>query len=98
LCRINSFAQVEGSILCEGVTIGRYARVKNAIIDKGVQIPPGVEIGYDLEADAARGFTVTDRGIVVIAKADGIEHLGLSDRTEHRPHMFSGTRSRNMNS
>ena len=80
LCRINSFAQVEGSILCEGVNVGRYARVKNAIIDKGVHIPPGVEIGYDLEADRARGFSVTEKGIVVIAKADGIENLTEGDQ------------------
>jgi glucose-1-phosphate adenylyltransferase len=73
--RVNSYAHVEGSILFEGVNVGRYARVRNAIIDKGVSIPPGVQIGYNLEEDRARGFTVSDRGIVVIAKADGVEQL-----------------------
>ena len=55
----------------EGVTVGRHARVRRAIIDKGVQIPEGVEVGYDLDADRRRGFTVTDSGIVVLGKLDG---------------------------
>jgi len=73
--RVNSYAQVEGSILFERVNIGRRAMVRRAIIDKGVQIPPGVRIGYDRQQDLARGFTVTDSGITVIAKADGVEHF-----------------------
>lgn len=73
--RINSYAHVEGSILFEGVNVGRYARIRNAIIDKGVSIPPGIRIGYDLEDDRSRGFVVTDKGVVVIAKADGVEHM-----------------------
>jgi len=73
--RINSYAQVEGSILFERVNIGRHAQVQRAIIDKGVHIPPGVHIGFDRNQDIARGFTVTDSGITVIAKADGVEHF-----------------------
>jgi glucose-1-phosphate adenylyltransferase len=73
--RVNSYAHVEDSILFEGVDIGRHAKVKRAIIDKGVKIPAGVEIGYDLEKDRERGFTISDGGVVVIAKADGIEHM-----------------------
>ena len=97
LVRINSYAQVEGSILCEGVTVGRYARVKNAIIDKGVHIPPGVEVGFDLAADRARGFTVTDRGIVVIAKADGLEQISENERQqERRPHIFGRSRTKGL--
>jgi hypothetical protein len=34
-----------------------------------------VEIGFDLEKDRERGFTISDNGIVVIAKADGVEHM-----------------------
>ncbi|MCA9175876.1 MAG: glucose-1-phosphate adenylyltransferase [Planctomycetales bacterium] len=72
-CRINSFATVEDSILFEGVDVGRHAKIRRAIIDKGVRIPPNIRIGYDLEEDLARNFTVTEGGIVVIAKSDGIE-------------------------
>jgi len=66
--RVNSWATVDDSILFEGVTIGRHAKIRRAIIDKGVKIAEGMHVGYDLEADRARGFTVTDSGIVVIAK------------------------------
>ena len=73
--RVNSFAHVEDSILFEGVDVGRHAKIRRAIIDKGVKVPQGVEIGYDLELDRRRGFTISDGGIVVIAKADGVEHI-----------------------
>ena len=73
--RVNSYARVEHSILFEGVDIGRHAKVRRAIIDKGVHIPPGVEVGFDHEHDRARGFTVSEGGIVVIAKAYGAEHF-----------------------
>jgi glucose-1-phosphate adenylyltransferase len=64
---VHSYAEVEDSILLEGVDIGRHARVRRAIIDKEVQIPPDMKIGHDLEEDAKR-FTVTESGIVVVPK------------------------------
>ncbi len=73
--RVNSFAHVQDSILLDGVDIGRHARVRRAIIDKGVRIPPGTHIGFDHEHDRARGFTVSEGGVVVIAKADGVDHF-----------------------
>jgi glucose-1-phosphate adenylyltransferase len=73
--RVNSFALVEDSILLDHVDIGRHARVRRAIIDKGVRIPPGTSIGYDHDQDRARGFTVSEGGVVVIAKADGVDHF-----------------------
>lgn len=68
MVRVNSFSTVEGCILLDGVNIGRRVVVKNAIIDKGVEVPPGTWIGVDPVADAARGFTVTDSGLVVVPK------------------------------
>ncbi len=68
--RVNSYAVVEDSILFEGVDVGRHSRVKRAIIDKYVKIPPNTTIGYDLEFDRRRGFAITDEGIVVIAKQE----------------------------
>ena len=73
--RVNSFAQVEDSILFEGVEIGRHCRVRRAIIDKGVIVPEGTLIGYDHDHDRERGFTVSEGGITVIAKAEGAEHV-----------------------
>ena len=66
--RVNSYAVVEDSILLDGVDIGRYCRVKKAIIDKDVKLPPYTVIGYDAEFDRKRGFTVTDLGVVVVPK------------------------------
>ncbi|MCS6915105.1 MAG: glucose-1-phosphate adenylyltransferase [Myxococcales bacterium] len=64
--RVNSFAHVEESILNEGVDVGRHCKIRRAIIDKHVRIPPHTEIGLDPEADRRR-FHVVD-GIVVIPK------------------------------
>lgn len=64
---VHSYAEVEDSILLEGVDIGRRAKIRRTIIDKDVQIPPNMEIGYDLDEDAKR-FTVTGSGIVVVPK------------------------------
>jgi glucose-1-phosphate adenylyltransferase len=68
--RVNSFSLVENSILFSSVDVGRHCRIRRAIIDKDVHIPPNTTIGYDLEADRKRGFTVTEQGVVVIAKAE----------------------------
>jgi len=73
--RVNSYAKVEESILFESVDIGRHAKVRRAIIDKRVRIPPGATIGFDPEQDRARGFTVTENGVTVMAKAEGVEHF-----------------------
>jgi glucose-1-phosphate adenylyltransferase len=77
--RVNSYAEVEDSIIFSQVDIGRHAKIRRAIIDKGVHIPEGVRIGYDEEEDLARGFTVSDNGIVVIAKAESIEPAALTE-------------------
>jgi glucose-1-phosphate adenylyltransferase len=65
--RVNSYADVTDSILFEAVKVGRHARIKNAIIDKNVDIPPGVQIGFDPEEDKKR-FFVSPKGIVVVPK------------------------------
>jgi glucose-1-phosphate adenylyltransferase len=71
--RINSYAVVENSILFDGVDVGRYCHIRRAIIDKDVKIPPHTTIGFDLEHDRRRGFTISDQGVVVIAKAEQAE-------------------------
>jgi glucose-1-phosphate adenylyltransferase len=75
LVRINSFAAVEDSVLMHGVQIGRYARVRRAIVDKWARIAPNARIGYDLDADRQR-FTVTDGGVVVIPKGAIVNERG----------------------
>lgn len=71
--RVNSYARVEDSILFDRVNVGRHAKIRRAIIDKDVSIPSGVEIGYDLELDRQRGFTISPGGIVVIGKSDRVQ-------------------------
>jgi len=78
--RVNSYAHIEDSILFEGVDVGRYAQVRRAIIDKGVIIPPHARIGFDLEIDKKRGFSISDGGVVVIAKTDGVEQMLEAER------------------
>jgi glucose-1-phosphate adenylyltransferase len=68
--RVNSYAVVEESILGEKVTVGRHCRVRRAIVDKEVHVPQGTSVGYDLDHDRQRGFTVTEGGVVVIPKAE----------------------------
>ena len=63
--RINSYADVAESVLMEGVIVGRHARLRRTIVDKGVSIPEGFVVGIDPEADRER-FTVSPEGVVVI--------------------------------
>ena len=73
--RINSYALVEDSILFDNVVVGRHARVRKAIIDKDVVIPSGFDIGWNHEADRARGFLITDDGLVVVAKSEDLDRF-----------------------
>ncbi len=65
--RVNSYAYITDSIIFNNCNIGRHARIRRAIIDKNVTVPERYEIGFDLEGDKKK-FTVTESGIVVIAK------------------------------
>jgi glucose-1-phosphate adenylyltransferase len=70
--RIHSYADVDESILMDGVEVGRHCKIRRTIIDKGVKIPAGTTIGYDPAQDRER-FTVTDTGIVVVPKGAVID-------------------------
>ena len=65
--RVNSYCEVEYSILMPGVEIGRYSRIRRAIVNTGVKLPDSSVVGFDLEADRAKGYHVTEAGIVVVA-------------------------------
>ncbi len=64
---IHSYAEVMDSIILEGVSIGRHARIRRTIMDKGITVPEGMQIGFNLEEDRKK-FTVTGTDIVVVPK------------------------------
>jgi glucose-1-phosphate adenylyltransferase len=65
--RINSYADVDSSIIFSHVNIGRYARIRRAIIDRDVHIPEGTVIGYDPNEDKRKYF-VTPSGLTVVSR------------------------------
>jgi len=65
--RVEKSATVRESVIFADVTIGEGAQVHRAIIDKNVFVPPHTRIGYSVEEDTARGFTISD-GITVVPK------------------------------
>jgi len=67
---VHSRALVEDSVLLDGVDVGRDAVVRRAILDKGVKVPRGARIGVSAAEDKARGFTLSDNGIVVVGKGE----------------------------
>jgi glucose-1-phosphate adenylyltransferase len=70
---VHSRATVEDSVLLDGVDVGRDAIVRRAIIDKNVKVPRGARVGVNPDEDRARGFTLSDNGIVVIGKDEIIK-------------------------
>lgn len=70
--RVNSYAEVQDSVLLEGVSIGRNCRIKGTIIDKYVKIPPNTTIGYNIEEDRKR-YDISPGGIVVVPKFTAFE-------------------------
>ncbi len=65
--RVEDSAVVEDSILFNEVTVGRSARIRKAIVDKYVEIPPEETIGFDLARDRER-FFVSEGGVVVVPR------------------------------
>jgi glucose-1-phosphate adenylyltransferase len=66
--KVHSRSDIDESVLLHGVDVGRGAVIRRAILDKGVLVPPGVSIGVDHEHDRARGFSVSESGVVVLGK------------------------------
>jgi glucose-1-phosphate adenylyltransferase len=68
---VHSWAQVDASVLMQGVQVGRHAVVRNAILDKNVVVPERATVGVDLDRDREL-YTVSDGGVVVIGKGQTV--------------------------
>jgi glucose-1-phosphate adenylyltransferase len=65
--RAHSYSQLERVVALPYVEIKRGARLRNAVIDRGVVIPPGLVVGDNPEEDARR-FRRTDKGVCLITQ------------------------------
>ena len=65
---VHSRAEVVDSVLLDNVDVGEGALLRRVILDKDVTVAPGARLGEDHEHDRARGFHVSDGGIVVVGK------------------------------
>ena len=65
--RVNSYADVDSSIIFSHVNIGRHCRIRHAIVDRDVHIPDGTVIGYD-PAEDRRNYFVTPTGLTVVTR------------------------------
>jgi glucose-1-phosphate adenylyltransferase len=64
----HSYARIEDAVILPNADIGRGARLRNVIVEKGVHIPPGLVVGEDPDDDARR-FRRTGKGICLITQA-----------------------------
>jgi glucose-1-phosphate adenylyltransferase len=65
--RAHSYAQIENAVIMPYAEVGRGTRLKNVVIDRGVQIPDGMVVGEDPGNDAQR-FRRTEQGICLITQ------------------------------
>ena len=65
--RVNSYADVDSSIVFSHVNIGRHCRIRHAIIDRDVHIPDGTVIGYDPNEDK-KNYFVSANGLTVVTR------------------------------
>jgi len=65
--RVNSFSDIDSTVIFNHVNIGRHCRIRRAIIDRDVHIPDGTVIGYDANEDRKK-YHVTPSGITVVTR------------------------------
>lgn len=65
--RVNSYAEIDSSIIFSHVDIGRHCRIRRAIIDRDVHLPEGTVIGYDPNEDR-KNYFVTPSGLTVVTR------------------------------
>lgn len=63
--RIHSYCDISGSVILPKVTVNRNVVLKNVVIDRGCNIPEGMQIGVNLAEDKKR-FYVSEKGITLV--------------------------------
>lgn len=66
--RVHSYGLIEDAVILPDVEIKRHCKLKKVVIDRGCVIPEGTTIGYDHEQDRARGFRVSEKGVVLVTR------------------------------
>ena len=65
--RVHSYTTVTNAVVLPYVRIHRDVHLDKVVIDRGVEIPPGLVVGEDAELDAKR-FRRTDQGVCLITQ------------------------------
>jgi glucose-1-phosphate adenylyltransferase len=66
--RAHSYSMLDQAVILPHCVIGRGARLSKVVVDRGVEIPDGLIVGEDAEADAQR-FRRTDSGVTLVTKS-----------------------------
>jgi glucose-1-phosphate adenylyltransferase len=69
--RVNSYCELENTILFNHVNIGRHSRIRNAIVDRHVSLPERSVIGFDPEEDRKK-YHVTESGVTVVVRDESM--------------------------
>jgi glucose-1-phosphate adenylyltransferase len=65
---VHNGSALDQCVVMGGVHIGKYVRLRRAIIEESTRVPDGATVGYDVEADRRR-FKVTEQGVAVIPRS-----------------------------
>ena len=64
---VHSYGRIEGAVILPYADIGRRARLRKVVVDRGVRIPDGLVVGEDPELDSRR-FRRTHKGVCLITQ------------------------------
>jgi glucose-1-phosphate adenylyltransferase len=81
--RVNSYCDIDASIVFSHVNIGRHCRIRRAIIDRDVYIPEGTVIGFDPVEDKRRYF-VTPSGLTIVTRDVSLFENPVDPEFEHQ--------------
>jgi len=65
--RTHSYSMLHRAVILPEAQVGRSARLSNVVVDRGVNIPPGLVVGEDPVEDA-KWFRVSEGGVTLITK------------------------------